>query len=52
MLKVNYKIAWLMAHRINETMSDPNPAPLGAAASYQHYGEQHLQRYPDEFTFR
>lgn len=29
MLKVTYKTAWFMAHRIREAMTDPNPAPLG-----------------------
>ena len=29
MLKVTYKTAWFMAHRIREAMTDDNPAPLG-----------------------
>ncbi len=29
MLKVTYKTAWFMAHRIREAMTDPNPAPIG-----------------------
>jgi transposase-like protein len=29
MLKVTYKTAWFMAHRIREVMRDPNPSPLG-----------------------
>ncbi len=28
-LKVTYKTAWFMAHRIREAMADPNPSPLG-----------------------
>src|SRR3954453_17227008 len=29
MLKVTYKTAWFMAHRIREAMTDDNPMPLG-----------------------
>ncbi|RAI58744.1 IS1595 family transposase [Roseicella frigidaeris] len=29
MLRVTYKTAWFMAHRIREAMTDENPAPLG-----------------------
>lgn len=29
MLKVTYKTAWFMAHRIREAMNDPNPGPIG-----------------------
>jgi transposase-like protein len=29
MLKVTYKTAWFMAHRIRAAMTDENPAPLG-----------------------
>lgn len=29
MLKVTYKTAWFMAHRIREAMTDPNPSPIG-----------------------
>ena len=29
LLKVTYKTAWFMAHRIREMMTDPNPSPLG-----------------------
>ena len=29
MLKVTYKTAWFMAHRIREAMREPDPAPLG-----------------------
>ncbi|MDE2005240.1 MAG: IS1595 family transposase [Rhodospirillales bacterium] len=28
-LRVTYKTAWFMAHRIREAMRDPNPPPLG-----------------------
>ena len=31
MLKISYKSAWFMAHRIREAMRDPNPSPLGGA---------------------
>lgn len=30
-LKVTYKTAWFMAHRIREAMREPDPAPLGGA---------------------
>lgn len=30
-IKVTYKTAWFMAHRIREAMRDPNPVPLGGA---------------------
>src|SRR5258708_37691607 len=29
MLKITYKSAWFMAHRIRAAMSDPNAGPLG-----------------------
>jgi transposase-like protein len=29
MLKVTYKTAWFMAHRIRTAMADPNPGPIG-----------------------
>lgn len=29
MLGIGYKSAWFMAHRIRESMRDPNPGPLG-----------------------
>ncbi len=29
MIKVTYKTAWFMAHRIREAMTDPNPTPIG-----------------------
>ena len=29
MLKVTYKTAWFMAHRIREAMTDPSPGPIG-----------------------
>ena len=29
MLKVTYKTAWFMAHRIREAMNEPNPGPIG-----------------------
>lgn len=28
-IKVTYKTAWFMAHRLREAMRDPNPSPLG-----------------------
>lgn len=52
MLKVTYKTAWFMAHRIREAMTDENPAPLGgegkiieADETYQGKVEQ-----PEKFT--
>jgi transposase-like protein len=43
-LGVTYKTAWFMMHRLREAMVELNPAPMG--------GEQHLQRYLNEFAFR
>src|SRR6266404_8634224 len=31
MLKITYKSAWFMAHRIRAAMSDPNAGPLGGS---------------------
>src|SRR5690242_612609 len=29
MMKISYKTAWFMCHRIREAMRDPSPSPLG-----------------------
>lgn len=44
-LKVTYKTAWFMAHRIREAMADPNPSPIGGEgkvieADETYYGKQ------------
>ena len=33
MLKITYKSAWFMAHRIREAMKDNNPEPMGGSGS-------------------
>lgn len=47
MLKVTYKTAWFMAHRIREMMTDPNPARLGGEgkvieADETYYGKREI----------
>jgi hypothetical protein len=34
MLGVSYKIAWFMAHRIREAMTDRNAGPIGGAGKF------------------
>ncbi|MBL6458251.1 IS1595 family transposase [Belnapia sp. T6] len=41
MLKVTYKTAWFMAHRIREAMIDKNPAPLGGEGKVLEVDETH-----------
>jgi len=42
MLKVTYKTAWFMAHRIREAMTDPNPGPLGGEGKVVEADETYL----------
>ena len=54
MLKVTYKTAWFMAHRIREAMTDPNPAPLGGEGKVVEADEmyQGTKEQPPKLTKR
>ena len=54
MLKVTYKTAWFMAHRIREAMTDPNPPPLGGAGKVVEADETYQGKVeqPKKLTIR